>query len=80
MQYLKDTVEGFQLGNMLHLRHLVTEARWNDDEGKWRLRITNLEDGKQFEDECDVFVNAMGFLKSVLLVFELHTRADWKRI
>ncbi|KAF2483098.1 FAD/NAD-P-binding domain-containing protein [Neohortaea acidophila] len=64
LQYLKDTVESFQLTSMLHLRHLVTEARWYDDVGKWKVSVTNLEDGRQFEDECDVFVNAMGFLNN----------------
>lgn len=79
LQYLKDTVEDFQLASMLHLRHIVTEARWYDNVGKWKLNVTSLEDGRQFEDECDVFVNAMGFLKSVLFITEQHTHADLKQ-
>lgn len=61
--YLKSTVQEFDLGRHIHLQHRVDHAEWHEEAGKWKLRVTNLEDGTQFEDECDIFVNAMGFLK-----------------
>lgn len=63
LKYLKDTVTEFDLVKYIHLRHRVDHAEWHDGPGKWRLLVTSLPDGRQFEDECDIFVNAMGFLK-----------------
>lgn len=64
MQYFKDTVEEYNLADLICLRHRVDHAQWDEDIGRWTLKITNLEDGSQFEDQCDVFVNAMGFLNN----------------
>lgn len=36
-----------------------------DDEGKWRVTVTNLANGETFYDEGDVLINATGFLKYV---------------
>lgn len=63
LQYFKSTVEEYCLSDLIRLRHRVDKAEWNDNEGRWRLSITDLESKEQFEDECDIFVNAMGFLK-----------------
>jgi len=37
----------------------VIRAEWLDASNKWRLTVRG-PDGKEFEDECDVFINAGG--------------------
>lgn len=39
----------------------VTESIWDEDSGKWKLKIIHQEE--VIEDECDILVNGSGFLK-----------------
>jgi len=59
-------VERHNLSRFIKLRHEVKHAEWLTDSGKWRVTIVRLDDLTQIIEECDVFINAMGFLKSVL--------------
>lgn len=63
--YFKNTVNEYDLWKFIRLRHRVDRAEWNAEEGQWHLSVTRLQDGQQFEDTCDIFVNCMGFLKYV---------------
>jgi cation diffusion facilitator CzcD-associated flavoprotein CzcO len=63
LKYFKDTVKEYDLASSIRLNHVVQWAKWREDEGKWSLGITDLLNNRNFEDECDVLVNAMGFLK-----------------
>lgn len=74
LQYFKNTVDEFDLRPLLRLRHRVDRAEWQEDAGKWKIFITNLVENKQFEDECDIFVNAMGFLKQVAYISTRNVR------
>jgi len=44
-------------------RHQVTSGKWNTEAGKWDLKVTNFASGVEFNDTCDVLVNAGGVLK-----------------
>lgn len=66
LAYFKGVVERHNLSRCIKLRHEVKHAEWLTDSGKWRVTIVRLDDGTQIIEECDVFINAMGFLKSVL--------------
>lgn len=63
LEYFKSTVREYDLASLIRLRHRVDHAQWQEAEGQWKLFITELASGRQFVDECDIFVNAMGFLK-----------------
>lgn len=42
----------------------VTDSIWDEASGKWKVKMT--QEGKVIDDECDVLVNASGFLKYVI--------------
>lgn len=65
LAYFKGVVERHDLSKYIKLRHQVKHAEWLTDSGKWRVTIVRLDDGVETIEECDVFINAMGFLKSV---------------
>ncbi|KAJ7243363.1 FAD/NAD-P-binding domain-containing protein [Mycena haematopus] len=51
----------FNLWEYMKLEHEVLKAEWDDDAEKWRLQVRG-PDGKEFEDDCDVFINGGGVL------------------
>ncbi|KAJ3969799.1 FAD/NAD-P-binding domain-containing protein [Lentinula raphanica] len=60
-QYYKDIVEKFGLKKFIRFSHEVVRAVWVDDTKSWKLTVRD-PDGSQFEDECNVFINAGGVL------------------
>jgi len=46
----------------IKLRHLVESATWDEEKGKWILKV-HAPDGAVFEDECEILVNGSGILK-----------------
>lgn len=72
LAYFQRTTDQFDLGHFMRLKHRVDHAEWLDQEGVWRVTITDLSTGKQFTDEAEIFVNAMGFLKYVSLQYCLE--------
>ena len=69
-QYLKDVAQKYDLEKFMKFRHAVKSAKWNEERGKWLLIIERLDpkegEEAEFEDECDILVNATGVL------------SDWK--
>ena len=59
---MKDVAKKYNAERYIQYRHKITAAVWNDLKGKWDLKVQN-ENGIEFADECDVFVNAGGLLK-----------------
>lgn len=49
----------FNLWEYMKLEHEVIKAEWDDDVKKWRIQVRG-PDGKEFEDDCDVFLNGGG--------------------
>ena len=35
----------------------VQECVWNDDKGTWKVKLTNLKDKTDFEDEAEVLIH-----------------------
>lgn len=66
-QYFKNVVKKYNLQSNIKLLHCVDHAEWNEEDGKWIVSVTDLEKGKKIEDHCDIFINAMGFLKYGLM-------------
>ncbi|KAJ3803442.1 FAD/NAD-P-binding domain-containing protein [Lentinula aff. detonsa] len=62
-RYYKDLVERFGLEKYMRFSHEVVRAEWVDDTSRWKLTIRS-PDGRHFEDECNVFINAGGVLNN----------------
>ena len=60
--YFQDFSRKYDLVKFIKLQHKVCEARWEDSEGAWKLRVQELVSGRSFEDICDIFIYACGYL------------------
>ena len=38
-------------------------AEWNEDLGRWIVRVEDIQTGEEFEDSADVVINCGGVLK-----------------
>lgn len=63
-EYFKKFQFRFNLDKVTKLQHEVSEARWDDDAGKWHVKVKNLASGELIEDSCDVLINAGGILNA----------------
>ena len=61
--YIKATVAKYNLDKYVSLKSKVLETRWDDDLGKWKIKID--ANGVLQETTADILVNGSGFLKSV---------------
>jgi cation diffusion facilitator CzcD-associated flavoprotein CzcO len=61
--YFKGRAHAYGVEEFVKLRSQVTEAVWNERDGRWKLQIEDLTSGTTFSDEADVLINATGFLK-----------------
>ena len=59
---MKDTAQKYGAERYIKYRHSVQDARWNDQTGKWNVKVRN-DAGDVFDDQSDVFINAAGVLK-----------------
>ena len=49
----------------IKFNHKVVEARWNEEDSRWHLKIEDMDRGSVIEDEGDVLLSATGILKYV---------------
>jgi cation diffusion facilitator CzcD-associated flavoprotein CzcO len=63
LEYFKHVADKYGLRKFIKLQHEVIHAQWNDESGKWHVKVRNLADGVEFEDTSDVLVNASGIFK-----------------
>ncbi|KAJ5983102.1 hypothetical protein N7481_005201 [Penicillium waksmanii] len=59
-EYIKSTVEKWNLDRDIQLNTKVTSATWDEDTGRWNLTVEH--NGEQREDYCDVLISAQGVL------------------
>lgn len=62
LRYWQRIADKYDVHKYLKCSHRVTEAHWSADDAKWVVSVTNLSDGKQFEDRADALVTAVGLL------------------
>ena len=62
-QYFKDIATTYDLEKYVKLNTSVESATWNEETGKWDLKILG-SDGTRFEDSCEILVNGSGVLNS----------------
>ncbi|KAK3699197.1 hypothetical protein LTR37_016558 [Vermiconidia calcicola] len=61
--YLQGTAEKYGANRFIKLQHKVVGADWNQEEGKWHVKIEKA-DGEVFEDTSDIIVSARGNLNN----------------
>ncbi|KIW85166.1 hypothetical protein Z517_00556 [Fonsecaea pedrosoi CBS 271.37] len=63
--YFKDIVDKHHMQGFVKLRHAVSGAWWNEETGKWKIKITpNGNEEAAFYDEGEVLINATGVLNN----------------
>lgn len=62
-KYVQTVVDTYDLRKYFLVNHQVIEAKWNDDEGVWKIKVKNLLDGNEFSDTAEVLINNEGLLK-----------------
>ncbi|KAM6479934.1 FAD/NAD(P)-binding domain-containing protein [Trichoderma sp. SZMC 28011] len=60
--YFKSRAQAYGVFDHVHLNHRVIEAKWNGLKGQWSLQIEDVTNSTILSDECDVLINAGGFL------------------
>jgi cation diffusion facilitator CzcD-associated flavoprotein CzcO len=64
-KYLCKIADVFDLRKLMHFNHKVIEARWNEDKGRWVVKMEKTKpDGsvESFEDEGDLLLYGTGIL------------------
>ncbi|KAL4808009.1 hypothetical protein BDV18DRAFT_158129 [Aspergillus unguis] len=62
--YFDNFSRKYGLGQYCHTLHQVTGATWNDHSGGYDVLVNDLKSGKEFQDYCDILINAGGILNS----------------
>ena len=62
---MKDVATKYDLERYIRFSHRVQSAKWDEDEGVWKLTIST-PDGGTITDQCEILANGTGVLKSVL--------------
>ena len=60
--YFHDFSRKYDLMKYIKLQHKIFEARWEAPERAWKLRVQDLNSGQSFDDTCDIFIYACGYL------------------
>jgi cation diffusion facilitator CzcD-associated flavoprotein CzcO len=63
-KYFDDFACKYKLKQYIKPSHQVSGAYWNHEKGGYDVKITNLEDGSEVLDYCDVLINASGILNN----------------
>ncbi|EXJ87185.1 hypothetical protein A1O3_04144 [Capronia epimyces CBS 606.96] len=58
--YFQHVADKYDLRKYIKLRHQVNHAQWDEDTGKWTVKVKNLADGSEFEDSAEILINASG--------------------
>ncbi|KAL6242210.1 hypothetical protein RBB50_010758 [Rhinocladiella similis] len=62
LKYFVDITHKYGLRQYFKLQHSVNKAEWDEGLGQWKVDVTDLAQGRHFQDHCDVFINAGGIL------------------
>ncbi|KAK7553501.1 hypothetical protein IWX46DRAFT_519422 [Phyllosticta citricarpa] len=63
--YIERTAHKFGADRFVKLSHKIKECRWNDDQGKWHVKVEDLENSREFDDEAEVLISARGNLNDI---------------
>lgn len=48
----------------MRFNSVVSECEWNEDEGKWHVKVRDALSGEMVHDKCDILLGANGLLNS----------------
>ena len=60
-EYIQKTVKKWGLDEKVELNSKVIESVWDEESGKWKVKID--QNGVIKEDEADILVNGIGLVK-----------------
>ncbi|KAK0123760.1 hypothetical protein ONS95_008766 [Cadophora gregata] len=60
LEYWQNVAHKYNVYQYLKLRHKVAGAEWDEDTGRWTLRIENISTGEIYAPEFDVVITAIG--------------------
>ncbi|KAK2781498.1 hypothetical protein FQN52_001608 [Onygenales sp. PD_12] len=60
--FYRDRAEEYGVYEHAKFEHQVAGATWNEDSGKWTVKVENLKTGEMVEDSADVVINCAGVL------------------
>ncbi|KAI9665674.1 MAG: hypothetical protein M1821_003608 [Bathelium mastoideum] len=63
--YLNRIALKYGVDRFTRLRHEVVNCVFDEDEGKWHVRVKDLTSGYEFEDVSDVLISARGNLNNI---------------
>jgi cation diffusion facilitator CzcD-associated flavoprotein CzcO len=63
-KYWQFVAQKYDLYKYIKLRHKIVEVKWDDDSGKWKVKVENLETGEIITDEADFLISCVGFLNN----------------
>ncbi|KIW77161.1 hypothetical protein Z517_09607 [Fonsecaea pedrosoi CBS 271.37] len=61
-RYFDEFAAKYDLERHIRYNSQVSGAKWNDEQGKWAVEIT--QNGKVVHDACDILINASGILNN----------------
>ncbi|GCB21620.1 putative sterigmatocystin biosynthesis monooxygenase stcW [Aspergillus awamori] len=61
-QYWKKVADKYGCEKCIKFKQQVVEAVWNEKDGKWQLKVKDLDSDSVYSDQCDVLISATGFL------------------
>lgn len=61
LAYIISATKKYGLDEKVQFESKVVESIWDADSAKWKLKVDI--SGEVIDDECDVLINAAGFLK-----------------
>ena len=50
LKYFQDVAKDYDLRKYIKFRHLVSLAVWDEEGGRWNLKIKNLNSGEEMDD------------------------------
>jgi cation diffusion facilitator CzcD-associated flavoprotein CzcO len=63
-QYFTDFATKYRLHNYIQTSHQVIGATWDNETGRWNVKIKNLQTKEEFQNSCDILINAGGILNN----------------
>lgn len=64
-QYFQAFVTKYNLSQYIQMSHQVEKAEWVENEGVWKVTVTDLKTGRTVQDWCHILVHATGYLNKL---------------
>ncbi|XWW96216.1 hypothetical protein V2A60_004189 [Cordyceps javanica] len=64
LEYFRRVAHKYELYRFIKLNHECVGATWDDEAGRWSVKIKNVKNGAVIDDWCDFLINASGVLNN----------------